>query len=80
MPHHRRASRDEIFLHLRTLLGSEAVRVSSDVARLASAGDRETALTQLGTYDKSLEGIGVWYVSQHDQKPPGIYRAFQGQL
>jgi hypothetical protein len=68
-----RASRKEIFLHLETLLGSEACEVSQNAADLFLARKKQEGISVLSGYDAKLGGIGIYQIK--DEKLPGIYRA-----
>jgi hypothetical protein len=69
-----RAPRDEIFNHLRNLMGDGAEKVSQEVARTAILGDYEGALVKLKAYDATLGGMGMY--KSTGVKMLGIYRAF----
>jgi hypothetical protein len=74
MSEEKRANREEIFSHLRELLGDDAVNVSIRVHKLALEKDYETSLAELKEYDATLGGIGVY--KSEGKKMTGIYRAF----
>jgi len=67
----RRASRVEIFTHLRRLLGEEAVSLAQEVAILATSGNTSQALEILRSYDRELGGIASEFT---EEKGPGVYR------
>lgn len=68
----RRASREEIFLRLDTLLGNEAVKVVQEFARLYGEGATEAAWLILKEYDRTLGGVGIY--TSDGSKLPGVYR------
>jgi len=70
----QRASREDIFAHLKNLLGQEAVQVATKTASLSKSGNSDAALETLTTYDATLGGIGVYKVT--DKRPLGLYRAW----
>ena len=74
MSEEKRATREEIFSHLRELLGDDAINVSIRVHRRALEKNYEASLAELKEYDATLGGIGVY--KSDGKKMTGIYRAF----
>jgi len=74
MSEEKRATREEIFSHLRELLGDDAINVSTHIHRLALEKNYEASLAKLKEYDATLGGIGVY--KSEGKKMTGIYRAF----
>ncbi len=69
----RRAAREDIFEHLRGLLGNDAVKISQEVVRKYITGEQDEALKSLKEYDATIGGIGIYRGG--GKKLPGIYRA-----
>ena len=74
MSEEKRATREEIFSHLKELLGDDAIDVSIRVYRLALEKNYEASLAELKEYDATLGGIGIY--KSKGKKLTGIYRAF----
>jgi hypothetical protein len=70
----QRASREEIFIHLDTLLGQNACQHAIQAAELSRKGKASTALKTLKEFDATLGGIGVHSIT--DKRPLGVYRAW----
>lgn len=72
-PYLNRAPKDEIFTHLENALGQEATQIVIQVTSLLRAGETDTALKALKTFDATLGGIGVFMIT--NKRPQGVYRA-----
>ncbi|MBN1872894.1 MAG: hypothetical protein JXA33_01585 [Anaerolineae bacterium] len=73
-PSATRATQDEIFAHARALLGDRAIKVVQETDCLAIAGQRDSALALLKSYDRTLGGVGLhWF---EEKRVLGVYRAF----
>jgi hypothetical protein len=70
---YQRAPRSEIFEHLKSLVGLEAVQTAIQVADLSRAGKVDAAMMNLKTYDATLGGIGMHSII--DKQPLGVYLA-----
>ena len=73
MTDEKRASYEEIFLHLHDLLGDNAVNAAEEVAKQYIDGDKEKALNTLKEFDATIGGVGLY--RSKGKKLPGIYRA-----
>ena len=68
-----RATREEIFSHVKTWAGEEAILISKYVAEEFINGDKKIALEKMKKFDSTLGGIGIY--RSGEMKLPGIYRA-----
>jgi len=73
MPHSPRASRAEIFEHLRRLVGSEAESVIAQTLTLLKDGKNSQAEQCLADFDATLGGTGL-HCQPLNYKLSGVYR------
>jgi hypothetical protein len=68
-----RASQEEIYIHVETWVGIDAIMVSKLVSEEYIARDKEVALKIMKEFDATLGGIGIYCGG--GKKLPSIYRA-----
>jgi len=68
-----RATKEEIFTHVKACVGDQAINISIQVADEYINRDMNLALQMMKEYDATLGGIGIYRGG--GKKLPGIYRA-----
>jgi hypothetical protein len=74
MSNEKRALREEIFSHLRELLGPQAEKVAVQSAQLRMNDKREEGLALLCKFDAAIGGYGIYMEQEIREMLPGVYR------